>query len=148
MTHDNPFGMDPDDPLGRDDILVYNPEVHLPVNVPVKVNLRSKDVLHDFAVAQFRVKMDLVPGMETYLWFEPTVTGTYEVLCEELCGIAHHTMRGAVVVDEQADFDAWVARNRHSPKRRVAVLATRRSVRHSTRYALRVMASRAKACRH
>lgn len=109
MTNDNPFGMDVDDPLGRDDILIYNPEVHLPVNVPVKVNLRSKDVLHDFAVAQFRVKMDLVPGMETYLWFEPTVIGTYEVLCEELCGIAHHTMRGAVVVDEQADFDSWVA---------------------------------------
>jgi len=109
ITNDNPFGMDPDDPLGRDDVLVYSPEVHIPVNVPVKVNLRSKDVLHDFAVAQFRVKMDLVPGMETYLWFEPTKTGTFEVLCEELCGLAHHTMRGAVVVDEQADFDSWVA---------------------------------------
>lgn len=108
ITHENPFGMDPADPLGRDDVLVYNPEVHIPVNVPVKVNLRSKDVLHDFAVAQFRVKMDLVPGMETYLWFEPTTVGSYEVLCEELCGIAHHTMRGAVVVDEQADFDAWL----------------------------------------
>jgi len=109
ITHENPFGMDPADPLGSDDVLVYNPEVHLPVNVPVKVNLRSKDVLHDFAVAQFRVKMDLVPGMETYLWFEPTVTGSYEVLCEELCGVAHHTMRGSVVVEEQADFDAWLA---------------------------------------
>ena len=109
MTHENPFGMNPDDPLGQDDVLIYNPEVHLPLNVPVKVNLRSKDVLHDFAVAEFRVKMDLVPGMETYLWFEPTVLGRYEVLCEELCGIAHHTMRGAVIVDEQADFDAWVA---------------------------------------
>jgi len=111
ISNDNPFGMDPDDPLGQDDVLIYNPEVHIPVNVPVKVNLRSKDVLHDFAVAQFRVKMDLVPGMETYLWFEPTETGTYEVLCEELCGIAHHSMRGAVVVDEQADFDSWVASN-------------------------------------
>jgi cytochrome c oxidase subunit 2 len=109
ITNDNPFGMDPDDPLGRDDVLVYSPEVHIPLNVPVKVNLRSKDVLHDFAVAQFRVKMDLVPGMETYLWFEPTKIGTFEVLCEELCGLAHHTMRGAVVVDEQADFDSWVA---------------------------------------
>lgn len=111
FSNANPFGMDPDDPLGRDDVLIYSPEVHIPVNVPVKVNLRSKDVLHDFAVAQFRVKMDLVPGMETYLWFTPTEIGTYEVLCEELCGIAHHTMRGAVVVDEQADFDAWVASN-------------------------------------
>jgi len=109
ITNDNPFGMDPDDPLGRDDVLVYSPEVHIPINVPVKVNLRSKDVLHDFAVAQFRVKMDLVPGMESYLWFEPTKLGTFEVLCEELCGLAHHTMRGAVVVDEQGDFDSWVA---------------------------------------
>jgi len=109
ISNDNPFGMDPEDPLGRDDILVHNPEVHVPVNVPIKVNLRSKDVLHDFAVAQFRVKMDLVPGMESYLWFTPTETGTYEVLCEELCGIAHFAMRGAVVVDEQADFDAWAA---------------------------------------
>jgi cytochrome c oxidase subunit 2 len=111
ITNDNPFGMDPEDPLGRDDVLIFSPEVHLPVNVPVKVNLRSKDVLHDFAVAQFRVKMDLVPGMETYLWFTPTVVGSYEVLCEELCGLAHHTMRGSVVVEEQADFDAWLASN-------------------------------------
>jgi len=109
ITNDNPFGMDPEDPLGRDDVLVFNPEVHLPVNVPVKVNLRSKDVLHNFTVTQFRVKMDLVPGMVPYLWFTPTVAGTYEVLCEELCGIAHHTMRGAVTVESQADFDAWVA---------------------------------------
>lgn len=109
ITNDNPFGMDDSDPLGEDDVLIMNPQIHLPVNVPVKVNLRSKDVLHDFAVAQFRVKMDLVPGMETYLWFTPTKTGTYEVLCEELCGIAHHTMRGAVVVDEQQDFETWVA---------------------------------------
>ena len=109
ITNDNPFGMDPEDPLGRDDVLVYSPEVYIPVNVPVKVNLRSKDVLHDFAVAQFRVKMDLVPGMESYLWFTPTKVGSYEVLCEELCGIAHHAMRGSVVVVEQAEFDNWVA---------------------------------------
>ena len=105
----NPFGMDADDPHGQDDILIMSPEIHIPIDVPVKFNLRSKDVLHDFAVAQFRVKMDLVPGMETYLWLTPTVLGRYEVLCEELCGIAHHTMRGAVVVDEQADFEAWAA---------------------------------------
>jgi len=52
--------------------------------------------------------MDLVPGMETFLWLTPTTTGRYEVLCEELCGMAHHTMRGAVIVAEQDDFDAWL----------------------------------------
>jgi len=109
ITDDNPFGMDADDPHGRDDVLITSPEVHIPVNVPVKFNLRSKDVLHDFAVAQFRVKMDLVPGMESYLWLEPTEKGRYELLCEELCGIAHHTMRGAVIVEDQADVDAWTA---------------------------------------
>ena len=105
----NPFGMDPDDPLGADDVLVKESELHLPINVPVKVNLRSKDVLHNFTVTQFRVKMDMVPGMESYLWFEPTKIGRFEVLCEELCGIAHHTMRSAVIVESQTDYDAWLA---------------------------------------
>jgi len=111
ISQDNIFGMVADDPNGADDVLIDNAELHLPKDVPVKLNLRSKDVLHNFTVAQFRVKMDMVPGMETYMWFTPTVTGRYEVLCEELCGIAHYTMRGAVIVDEQDDFDSWVASN-------------------------------------
>ena len=109
ITVDNPFGINPDDPSGQDDILVDDAIVHIPVNEPVLFWLRSKDVLHNFTVAQFRVKMDLVPGMETYMWLEPTVVGEYEILCEELCGIAHHAMRGRVVVDEPADYQAWVA---------------------------------------
>jgi cytochrome c oxidase subunit II len=83
--------------------------VHVPIGRPIKFLLRSKDVLHDFAVAQFRVKMDLVPGMQTFLWLTPTRTGRFEVLCEELCGIAHFAMRGAVVVDERDDFNRWLA---------------------------------------
>ena len=109
ITMDNPFGMVPEDPRGQDDVLVFNPEVHVPIDRPVKFLLRSKDVLHDFAVAQFRVKMDLIPGMQTFLWLTPTKAGRFEVLCEELCGIAHHTMRGAVVVTEQAHFESWLA---------------------------------------
>ena len=105
----NPFGMDPDDPAGRDDILVANPVVHLPVDEPVKVLLRSKDVLHNFTVAQFRVKMDLVPGLVSYFWLTPTHTGEFEVLCAELCGVGHFAMRGLVVVDERPAFDTWLA---------------------------------------
>ncbi len=108
VSDDNPFGMERDDPYGQDDVLVMSPTVHLPIDKPVKTLLRSKDVLHNFAVAQFRVKMDLVPGQVTYLWFTPTRTGEFELLCEELCGVGHHTMRGMVVVDEQQDFDAWL----------------------------------------
>ncbi|MDP1931716.1 MAG: c-type cytochrome [Gammaproteobacteria bacterium] len=110
ISESNPFGMNPDDPNGQDDILVKDPEMYLPVGKPVKALLRSKDVLHNYTVPQFRVKMDLVPGMVTYLWFTPTVVGSYDILCEELCGIGHHVMRGKVVVAEQADYDAWLSR--------------------------------------
>ena len=109
ISDDNPFGIDPDDPNGQDDVLVYDPEAHLPVDRPVKFLLRSKDVLHNFTVTEFRVKMDLVPGTDTFLWLTPTVEGRFEVLCEELCGIAHHTMRGAVIVEQQEDFESWLA---------------------------------------
>jgi cytochrome c oxidase subunit 2 len=105
---DNPFGIDPDDPAGNDDVLVNDATVHIPVGGPVRFWLRSKDVLHNFTVAQFRVKMDLVPGMESYMWFEPNKLGEYEVLCEELCGMAHHAMRGRVIVDTPEDYQAWV----------------------------------------
>lgn len=109
VSAQNPFGMNPEDPNGLDDKLIESDEVHLPLGQPVKVLLRSKDVLHDFAVAQFRVKMDLVPGLVSYLWFTPTRTGTFEILCEELCGVAHHTMRGRVVVEEAEAFNRWLA---------------------------------------
>ncbi len=108
VSLENPFGIDPEDPNGNDDVLVDNAVVHIPLGQPVQFWLRSKDVLHNFTVAQFRVKMDLVPGLVTYMWLEPTKVGEYEVLCEELCGIAHHAMRGRVVVDEPADYQAWV----------------------------------------
>ena len=109
ISNENPFGMNPEDPNGWDDVLVNNGQVHVPIDKPVKFVLRSKDVLHDFAVAQFRVKMDLVPGMNTYLWLTPTKTGRFEILCEELCGIAHYTMRGAVIVEESDDYETWLA---------------------------------------
>jgi len=109
VNEDNPFGMNPDDPNGQDDVLVNSSIVHLPVDKPVRGWLRSMDVLHNFTVPQFRVKMDLVPGLVSYLWFSPTRTGTFEILCEELCGIAHHTMRGKVIVDTEEDFETWLA---------------------------------------
>lgn len=109
VSLDNPFGMDPDDPKGQDDILVASPELHLPLNKPVKLVLRSKDVNHQFAVPQFRVKMDMVPGMVTYFWITPTRTGTFDALCEQLCGVAHFAMRGRVSVDEDTVFQTWLA---------------------------------------
>lgn len=109
VSVENPFGINTDDPSGQDDVLIASNEVHLPIDKPVKVLLRSKDVLHNFAVPQFRVKMDLVPGMVPYIWFTPIRTGKFEILCEELCGIAHFAMRGSVVVEEQTAFHTWLS---------------------------------------
>jgi cytochrome c oxidase subunit 2 len=109
VSDKNPFGMNPDDPNGQDDVLIASPELHLPVGKPVKALLRSVDVLHDFTVPQFRVKMDLVPGLVSYLWFTPTRIGEFDILCEELCGIAHFTMRGKVIVEEERAFQAWLS---------------------------------------
>lgn len=109
ISVDNPFGLDPEDAFSADDVLVAQASLHLPIDRPVKALLRSKDVLHDFYVPEFRAKMDAVPGMISYMWFTPTKVGTYEVLCAELCGVGHHTMRGTVVVDSREDYAAWLA---------------------------------------
>ncbi len=109
IDSDNPFGLNPDDANGQDDILIESDELHIPLDKPVKVLLRSIDVLHDFYVPQFRAKMDMVPGTVTYFWFTPTRTGTFDVLCFELCGVGHYAMRGKVVVDEEIPYRAWLA---------------------------------------
>ncbi|MFB0980949.1 MAG: c-type cytochrome [Alteromonadaceae bacterium] len=109
ISEENPFGIDVNDINGADDLLIKSNELHLRIDQPVKVFLRSKDVLHNFAVPQFRVKMDLVPGAVTFVWFTPTKLGRYELLCEELCGIAHFTMRGYIKVDTANDYQTWLA---------------------------------------
>lgn len=112
MSVDNPLGMSPNDPAGADDILIRGEDLRLPLDRSVKVLLRSRDVLHNFAVPQFRVKMDMVPGTVSYVWFTPTRTGRFDVMCMELCGIAHYAMRGNVIVEEQEDFERWLAEQR------------------------------------
>lgn len=109
ITPENPFGVKPDDPNGQDDILVQGDDLHLALNQPVNMLLRSVDVLHDFYVPQFRAKMDLVPGLVTFFWMTPTRTGTFDILCAELCGTGHYAMRGKVVVEEKAAFETWLA---------------------------------------
>ncbi|TFV92116.1 cytochrome c oxidase subunit II, partial [Oxalobacteraceae bacterium OM1] len=103
----NPFGVDPGDPAAPGNVLVSGGELHLPVNKPVRMLLRSNDVLHDFYVPQFRGRMNIVPGMVTTFWFTPTTAGRYEILCAQLCGIGHFNMRGHVVVEDEAAFETW-----------------------------------------
>jgi cytochrome c oxidase subunit 2 len=104
----NPLGVNASDKAGLDDVIVQTGELHLPVGKPVHILLRSIDVLHDFYVPEFRAKMDMIPGSVTYFWFTPTRTGTFEVLCAELCGVGHPQMRGTVIVDDAATYQAWL----------------------------------------
>ncbi|MFC5069056.1 cytochrome c oxidase subunit II [Flaviflagellibacter deserti] len=108
ITTENPIGLNPDDPNGKDDVVVQGAELHLPVGKPIKALLRSVDVLHNFYVPEFRAKMDLVPGMVTYFWLTPTRTGQFEILCAELCGVGHPMMRGQVVVEEAVAYQDWL----------------------------------------
>ncbi|MGH6662559.1 MAG: cytochrome c oxidase subunit II [Rhodospirillales bacterium] len=108
ISSENPFGLNPDDPNGKDDVLVQSNELHLPIGRAVRVLLRSTDVLHNFYVPEFRAKMDMVPGQVTYFWFTPTRAGKFDVLCFELCGVGHYTMRGTVVVEKESAFAAWL----------------------------------------
>jgi cytochrome c oxidase subunit 2 len=106
---DNTLGVSPDDPYGQDDVLVEGGELMLPVDRPVRFLLRSIDVLHDFYVPQFRAKMDMIPGSVTYFWITPTQTGSYEILCAELCGVGHPYMRGVVNVVTDEQYQEWLA---------------------------------------
>jgi len=108
INGDNPFGINPDDPNGRDDVLVEGDDLHLPIGGPIKFLLRSVDVLHDFYVPEFRAKMDMVPGTITYFWLTPTRSGTFDILCFELCGTGHYTMRGTVVVETKEVYEEWL----------------------------------------
>jgi cytochrome c oxidase subunit 2 len=110
VSADNPLGLNPDDPDGQDDVVIVADDLHLPVGKPVKVLLRSLDVVHDFYVPEFRAKMDLMPGMVTHFWFTPTKTGTFEALCAAFCGVGHPQMRGKVVVEEENDYRSWLQR--------------------------------------
>lgn len=109
ITPTNALGLDRSDPNGRDDITTIN-ELNLPVNRPIVVRLSTQDVIHSFAIAQMRVKQDAIPGMEIPVWFEPTVAGSYEVNCSQLCGLSHYRMRGFVNVMEPDAFQDWLAK--------------------------------------
>lgn len=108
ITFENPIGIMDGDPYAEDDIIITSQTVKIPIDRKVKVLLRSKDVLHDFWVPEIRAKMDSVPGMVTYFWFQPTLLGEFDILCAELCGRGHHTMRGEMHVVSLDDYETWL----------------------------------------
>lgn len=115
----NPLGLDREDPAAKDDVTTVN-QLHLPVNTPIIVRLRSKEVIHSFGVPEFRVKQDAIPGLTIPIWFIPTVTTAdmkarlgnpefeYEIACAQLCGLGHARMRGFVTVQTNEEFQKWL----------------------------------------
>jgi cytochrome c oxidase subunit II len=99
-----------------DDVKTIN-QLHIPVGKPVRVRLKSigKDgkhaVLHSFFLPEFRLKQDVVPGMQIDVWFEATRTGKYEIACAEFCGLGHYRMRGFLSIHSPEGFDAWLKEN-------------------------------------
>jgi cytochrome c oxidase subunit 2 len=115
----NPLAIDRDDPAAKDDVTTLN-QLYLPVNKPIIVRLRSKDVIHSFGVPEFRVKQDAVPGLTIPIWFVPNITTAdmrartgnnefqYEIACAQLCGLGHAKMRGFVTVVSADEFQKWM----------------------------------------
>ena len=101
VEHDQPVE------LGRhfaDDLRLLNNIVFVK-DRPIRVQLRSMDVLHSFFLPNFRVKQDAVPGMTVDTWFVPKHAGDFDIACAEHCGLGHYRMRGQVHVVAQDQFE-------------------------------------------
>ena len=86
-------------------------ELHVPKGVPVKVVLKSSDVIHSFFVPDFRVKQDVLPNRYTFVWFQAEETGENQIFCTEYCGTEHSGMLAKVIVHEPAEFEKWLDEN-------------------------------------
>lgn len=124
----NPLGIDWDDEASRDDIHVPT-TMYVVKNKPVKLVIHSQDVIHDVGLPAFRLKMDAVPGMPTTLFFTPLYTTEemrertgdpdfeFEIVCDQLCGIGHFSMRGVIKVVTELEYKAWLRKQTPAFKR-------------------------------
>jgi|HubBroStandDraft_1064217.scaffolds.fasta_scaffold00936_15 cytochrome c oxidase subunit 2 len=102
----NPLGLDPNDPASKDDIVV--PTLTVPVDHEVELLLRSQDVIHNFYVRELRLQQDTVPGMVIPMHFTANKIGRYEVVCTQLCGLAHYRMRTFLDVVSESDYENFL----------------------------------------
>lgn len=116
----NFIGLDPEDPASRDDAVTA--ALAVPVNRPVELRLRSKDVIHNFWVPQLRFKQDLVPGMEIKVHFTANRVGKYELACAELCGQLHFKMKSYMLVLPEDELSALQVLPQEQFQARVAEL--------------------------
>jgi len=103
----NYYGLDPEnDVAARDDIIVAS--LTIPVNKPIALALHAKDVGHSFYVRELRIQQDFVPGIVIPIHFTATQTGKFEIVCTQLCGLGHYSMRAYLQVVTQDEYDQWL----------------------------------------
>ena len=90
-------------------------ELHVPVGRDVKLIMTSQDVIHSFFIPAFRLKQDVIPGRYTVLWFRATKPGTYHLFCSQYCGTQHSGMVGSIIVQEPAQYQAWMNNSSTTP---------------------------------
>jgi len=117
----NYVGLDPSDAAAKDDAQVGT--LVVPLNRPVELTLRSKDVIHSFFVPVLRIKQDTVPGMAIKIHFTADTEGKYEIPCAELCGQLHYNMKGTMLVVPSEEYDALTAMTEDKFKERITELS-------------------------
>jgi cytochrome c oxidase subunit 2 len=99
----------PDGRLDTADDIKTVDELHVQKDVLYHFLLESRDVMHSFSVPVFRLKQDSIPGRVITGWFEPTMTGSYDIQCAEICGIGHGMMAARIVIESPEEHAAWIA---------------------------------------
>jgi cytochrome c oxidase subunit 2 len=118
----NFIGLDDKDPSAKDDVTAST--LVVPVNRPIELILRSKDVTHSFWVPQLRFKQDLVPGMQIHVHFTPTKVGQFQLACAELCGMNHYKMKGTLLVLPEDQYRQVMALPQSEFQSQVATFAS------------------------
>lgn len=99
------LGIDPNDPAGVDDFTTK--ELVLPKGRNCILQLSTKDVIHNLHLVEMRIQHDAIPGTQAHMWFKPTKTGEWTMICAQLCGSGHSGMAGALRVIEPDEWDKW-----------------------------------------
>lgn len=105
----NPFGLDPKDGDGKDDVICLREPFYLKVNEEAICRISSMDVIHCFKLPSMRVTQDAIPGLSIPVHFRPTKTGDFMIICAQLCGNLHSTMKGAFKVVTEKEYEQWFA---------------------------------------
>jgi cytochrome c oxidase subunit 2 len=119
---ENPIGLDRSSDNASDDFFTIN-QLHIPVNQDIRIDLTSKDVIHNFKLPELRVSQDAIPGMSIPVHFKATSTSeeflkttigtkregkSLEIACAQLCGLGHYRMKGYLTISEEDDYLAWL----------------------------------------